>query len=507
MPVKLGHELVFYLILGLCLASAQKCQYSDVAEETRTNNIPEECPPNWISDRISTRSSSVTYAKLLLEENGESLKAAQEIAKELYKYRDTKDEQKEEIRWLRHTTDLIQMRNSANDKKKVFGFGCIGEQSAVLQDFEGKVSQVSTKEGIVSERTHKPDNRRSENLYNNVFEFENFLTNADNSKKIVAGYKLDWNKVFSMNFYQISEDDDFFTCDVADVLAYYIDGKWSVAASITNSSVYKEANDPDRIYFTEFLTFSEGNNATLPVLEPEPKKINLGVCTTEEPYASKPSSGTAAYETYEGKTQPTHFQTTLWEENPAIVKSLERGGLQKELVRDATSISNAAILIVPALLAFLPISLFHEVGLGTALFYAVATDIISVTPLLIKGIELIYFGNQKQWATQSYVYGLNDRSKDGVVELWTAKCSMNPRITRIGTAFLTVSLIIMILGIISEIVFSYVLHREKSDWEEVSKRASEDGEGDVFIKPNAGLIWYWNNKSYKKHKLVSPDGL
>lgn len=93
------------------------------------------------------------------------------------------------------------------------------------------------------------------------------------------------------------------------------------------------------------------------------------------------------------------------------------GAIYRKNLFEMRQASRTAILIVPALLAFLPISLFHEVRLGMALLYAAVPDIISVTPLLIKGIELVHFGRQKQWATQSQVYGLNGNNEDGIVEL------------------------------------------------------------------------------------------
>lgn len=490
----------------IALSYSQECIYSDLEEDSSQSGFrketgnPKECPPFWISRKVFVKSSNTTFAKLLDEDGGEAMSAAQGIAEELYKYRDVRLDQKEEIRWLRHTEGLKGERNSANDKKKVLGFGCIGLEAARMEDFEGETKTIEVKEGIVSERTHKMQAMRSEELYNNVFKFEKFI--RENTASAISGYGLGWDKIFSMNFYQYSEEDDFFSCDVADVLAYYIQGEWSIAASITNSSVYKEVDDPERIHFTEFLTFSKSNNS-LPIMKPEPKTINLKTCETEPPFTEINTKGTAAYETYEGKTQPSHFATKLWEDNLAIQKALDRGNLQKELVRDATSISNAAILIVPAFLAFLPISLFHEVGLGMALLYAAVTDIISVTPLLIKGIELIHFGKQKQWATQSQVYGLNGKDEDGIVELWTARCTMNQRITRIGIAFLATAICITVIGILLEVGFSFLLHREKSAWDEAEQKLKAADEKSYARKNNAGLIWYWNNKQHRDVKVIA----
>lgn len=43
---------------------------------------------------------------------------------------------------------------------------------------------------------------------------------------------------------------------------------------------------------------------------------------------------------------------------------------------------------------------------------------------------------------------------------------MNQRITRIVIAFLATAIGITIIGIIAEVVFSFVIHNEKSHWDE-----------------------------------------
>lgn len=68
----------------------------------------------------------------------------------------------------------------------------------------------------------------------------------------------------------------------------------------------------------------------LPDLLPKPRQTNFQGYEKEAPHNWMNTTGTAAYEKYEGKTQPTHFALTKWDLNEAVSKAISRGDLQKD---------------------------------------------------------------------------------------------------------------------------------------------------------------------------------
>jgi len=401
---------------------------------------------------------------------------------------------------LKDIEALVGMANTAHNKKLAFGFGCSSECPVIVGDFQNTTVEIDTAEGRTKVTNFSPDPYRSRRLFEAIDRFEKKLKQY--GSEVFRGYGYDWKNLFSMNFYQFEEADAMRYCNVSDILAYHINGQFSMAASLTNESIYKTVPDGQRFGLTEYLTFfnvskKDGNPRTIPLMDSNPRMIRLKSCTDEPWKPLPPKNGTAVMEVYGGRTDANHFKTTKIEENPAVSVALERGNAQKELVRDSRVLSNAAIMIVPACLAFVPLSLFHEVGAGMALLYAVLTDVVSVIPLAIKGGELIDLGSQVTWATQAHVYGMDNLGDDGTVELWTAQCWMQPEIKRTGIIFLVLAIFLMVLGLVLEVLFALMLRKQKHAWASADRVVPGR-------KKNAGVIWYWKNGGSPFAKSISP---
>lgn len=93
--------------------------------------------------------------------------------------------------------------------------------------------------------------------------------------------------------------------------------------------------------------------------------------------------------------------------------------------------------------------------------YTVATDICSVLPLAVKGIELIIYGSRKHYSHVTDVASMYERNKTfQYANTWTSMCSMKPFVRRRGVCFLQGAVVLMLLGISLELLIRAVLSRK-----------------------------------------------
>lgn len=119
----------------------------------------------------------------------------------------------------------------------------------------------------------------------------------------------------------------------------------------------------------------------------------------------------------------------------------------KSIVEDSLTASNIAILMLPVALALVPLGLFQDASLLVTLFFALATDVISVLPAAIKGFELIIYGTRS-----SYLYGGRTATDLAVAETWAAVCKIKLDRNE-GTAILSTAIALMNLEIALEFIY------------------------------------------------------
>lgn len=129
-------------------------------------------------------------------------------------------------------------RNSAKDKKKAFNLGCIGQQAATLEDFEGHVENATVRKVRLHSEHANQILVVDLKSYRRTF-WRLIISLEVPGKKLSKDTNWTGKMYVKWIFYEVSEDANYFTCDLADILAYYISGEWSIDASITNSSEHK----------------------------------------------------------------------------------------------------------------------------------------------------------------------------------------------------------------------------------------------------------------------------
>lgn len=316
--------------------------------------------------------------------------------------------------------------------------------------------------------------RQAEQLYRDIKTFSKKITSV--GVAVLREYGLQWREVHSSQIleYDVGEH-PYRVCKLASSVGYRHGGRWSVSAVLTNMTLLKVAPAGTRGYFAERIT----DPGSAPLFAP--------MCTG--PNNAQVRNVTASVANWAGRPSWTHFASSKLEENPALQAALRRGEHPKELVEDSDTASSIAILLLPAGLALVPIGLFEDVSLALTLMYIVATDIVSVLPVAIKGIELLIYAAQKHYAIVSYMYGGETLRDVAVAETWVASCGMRGRVSEKGIALLLTAVVAMLLGLVLEFATRWKTSKyrfRRNEIHAMEQLSANESGGLLFFKSRSG---------------------
>ncbi len=134
--------------------------------------------------------------------------------------------------------------------------------------------------------------------------------------------------------------------------------------------------------------------------------------------------------------------------------------------------SNTAILFLPVILSFIPVSLVSdEVSRTRVILFAIVTDFITNIPVIIKGGELLYISYLNLSAKRSATLMTRD-SAIQMVEIWITKCSRNVHSRWNGVIFVSVGIWSCLVGFMTEyIAWRYVLEKKENENRELMRRS------------------------------------
>lgn len=326
--------------------------------------------------------------------------------------------------------------------------------------------------------------KRAKKLYDSLLLFDKRLTS--NSIYLALQNYVNINmtawmsNVYSVSTFSYDREDRFRTCEAIKLMTYRSEEKWFMDARVTNSDAsIEELIDYERYYAGELIQLTGMGKL-------QSKSMYLNESCDINGNLSDPKSGTLFQARWKGKPSLNGFKNTLIEDSEALQKALKKTDFYAELVEDARLASSGAILLVPAVLAFFPLSLFQEVTLGTSIFYSAATDIVSVIPIFIKGVELYHFGARKSWGLVTEFIGNVDPGKVAIAQTNVAFCTMKTFVRTQGIIYICIGLSLMVLGISLEILAWKYLKSLKDRW------LNEKRDIDEKPRDGAGVIWYWN---------------
>ena len=268
-------------------------------------------------------------------------------------------------------------------------------------------------------------------------------------------------------------------CSAYRAMGIRVNGTWGLAVSLYWKDEKWHAGKYDRIFLTEFVTINEGKLGQHEMNYPTCK----GTDDDTRDFLGR-DKGTAAKERGVAQVKWDHFKRSLehLEDHSGLVPALEEGSRHRELLQDSSAASNIAILLLPGLLTLFPIGLFQEATLRTIIPYSIATDIISVLPIIIKGSEMIHYARKVYFGNEIRFHGSENLNDIAVVQFLPAKCQFKNTPLIIGSILVCIGLVLMILGLVLEYLSIVRLEQKKS--EDYNDSNQEDH----------GLIWYWNKK-------------
>lgn len=295
--------------------------------------------------------------------------------------------------------------------------------------------------GLSLERLHEAARNRSKAIF----------LNRARIAEIVLGNWSDPDALYDDEYTESS-----MICKVNNIGAARIGTKWYLRTLITNRPAYEHVPLFERLVLYEYLRIDASNpndlddSLRVPLTIRPPDGIDSGSLVIE-------NRTTTILEARSGAHTSSSYQPIYFEFIPAMKASLELAEQSKQQVDDALSPSSVSILVLPLLLTLVPIAALTSIERTSskAIFvYTLVTDVFTVIPLIIKGVELIVIGKQRHTAATVRISAAIDGTlaPSSLAELWTAQCHTEFSTLRTGVVFVVVGIVFLLLGIALELL-------------------------------------------------------
>lgn len=284
-----------------------------------------------------------------------------------------------------------------------------------------------------------------------------------NAKGIAKNLGTDWTApdiIFNSEYRTTSQK-----CVLHTAVFIFMEERWHIVNHITNENKIRQLPDFARIGIEEVaaldgVQFRAALNVQLDKHPSEPPSEN----TIDIERSQDLGSSRISY--FRGSSTTFGIKRFFPEENLAIIDALEKSNIFIQQAEDALTPSSIAILVLPLGLNLVPIALLAEVSTLTALLYTLMSDVLTVIPLGIKGLELMSIGRQRLRSVVMRISSTLDVNKKdtaaAAADLWTAECRSKDKILPIGVLFLVLSIVFLVGGVIAEFVArNYVKRRRK----------------------------------------------
>lgn len=237
-------------------------------------------------------------------------------------------------------------------------------------------------------------------------------------------------------------------CTVNNVAGIRVGPKWYLRTVVTNRPAMENVPLFFRKILYEFIRTG---------LKPDDLDESLRLSTYVRPpngtgFHRLEKNTTTLLEARQGSHLPTSYGRMYFELMPAVPAAVELAEHGQQQVSDALAPSSISILILPMMLNLVPLGALSPAALlsSTSTFiYTLLTDVSTVIPLIIKGVELIVIGKQRHTAAAVRMSSAIDGSlaSSSVAELWTAECRVHVYSLRMGVAFVVLGVVSMVIGV------------------------------------------------------------
>lgn len=271
---------------------------------------------------------------------------------------------------------------------------------------------------------------------------------VDNRFRIADVILGNWTEPDVVRAYQFETDSEH--CSIYHEGGVKVANKWYLFTSITNKPMQEFLPLFERQLLTEMLHVAD-NGSLVPLhfsaqrrpIETDPNQTHRWVHDTTTTLFSD-----------QGVTPLGRFQNIYPEEIPSLVSAMEESDLWIQQADDAITLSSLAILILPVCLNLIPIAILAPVKTSVLLLYTVMSDVVTVIPLGIKGLELINIAKLRNIASTIRITGFRNgtMSERAAMQIWVAECKANNNVGTLGIVFLTAAIVSLIVGVSLEFV-------------------------------------------------------
>lgn len=237
-------------------------------------------------------------------------------------------------------------------------------------------------------------------------------------------------------------------CLVSAVGLIRIGSLWHADIMYTNARKTDSLAKGKRQYLEEYVHLSDAHGSNFSMLQQiTPLYLN------ETAIGARVFNSTTRFTRFSGKAKPSKFQALHVEDNYALLDAVEKADLGVQQGDDALTSSNLAVLLLPLSLNLVPISLISHVGSTKMLWYILLSDVLTVIPLAIKGIELVVLGRTR---FESVLVRIST-SSNGTLgeaaagELWAASCRAKESILSAGVVFICLAIAFLVGGVVAEL--------------------------------------------------------
>ncbi len=232
-------------------------------------------------------------------------------------------------------------------------------------------------------------------------------------------------------------------------------GKFNLGMTVTNAPIDEQRPEKQRHYLLETWTYDEASDSVRAVPVPSFVRGDLNGLRNET---------TTVLATWGGTVKLSNFVNLPPQESPHISRIADQMSLERLNFDDTIKWANIAVLILPAVLALVPISSFELPSLKDKFYrvmlYSAISDVVAALPLFIKGIELLVAPGRKHTKCTAWAVGVE---ADGVavIEMWCAECVHAPIFQKYGAGFMFIAFVSVVLGIVLEIQSFLKVRRER----------------------------------------------
>ncbi|CAN8067326.1 unnamed protein product [Agarophyton chilense] len=260
----------------------------------------------------------------------------------------------------------------------------------------------------------------------------------------------EWKRNFAQTGWTLQRDSQ--RCTVENFSAYRKKNELFVRTSMTNHQVDLNVPDFHRQYAEEWVR--ENLNSSLIMIQPK-----LIVNDEGEIERGPWEHSTTLFSRWGARSPLASHTSMQMEQNPAVNEALRLNGLRIEQADDSLVPSNVAILALPLAMTIVPGTFLGDRSTFAIFVYILFTDVVSVLPFLIKGIELIQASSLEESETVAFHLG---NGTFGEIEVWSASCVGKSQFGDTGLIFVILSAISIVVGISLELLALCLMRRKKA---------------------------------------------